>query len=185
MKQNTVKLNENQFKNLVIECVKRVLKEDIISQPQFRQVDDLNAYIQQNGLQMRQASKFQRINARPAEPGEVVVTYASDGTIETQNTASTGDWIVNNVSNPDNKWIMKGEVFQKKYQPVEGQPGVYMPKGGPMNAAQISEPISFRAPWGEQMNIDKGGYILGDPNNPADMYGISQKDFDSTYRFNQ
>lgn len=54
-----------------------------------------------------------------------------------------------------------------------------------MNAAQINEPISFTAPWGEKMNIDKGGYILQDPNNPNDIYGISGKDFDSTYRFNE
>ena len=54
-----------------------------------------------------------------------------------------------------------------------------------MNAAQINEPISFTAPWGEKMNVDKGGYILQDPNNPNDIYGISGKDFDSTYRFNE
>ena len=35
------------------------------------------------------------------------------------------------------------------------------------------------------MNIDKGGYILQDPNNPNDAYGISGKDFDATYRFDE
>ena len=39
--------------------------------------------------------------------------------------------------------------------------------------------------WGEKMNIDKGGYILQDPNNPNDAYGISGKDFDDTYRFDE
>lgn len=54
-----------------------------------------------------------------------------------------------------------------------------------MNATQINEPISFEAPWGEPMNIDKGGYILQDPNNINDIYGISQKDFDNTYRYDE
>ena len=93
--------------------------------------------------------------------------------------------VLNNVGNTANKWAAETSTFNRKYEQDPTQQGVYKPKGGPMNAAQINEPISFTAPWGEKMNIDKGGYILQDPNNPNDIYGISGKDFDSTYRFNE
>ena len=149
----------------------------------YRHIENLKDYIQRNNLPMHKASKFQRINATPAKGGEKVDSITSDGTLETTNTANPGDWIVNNVSNPDNKWIIKAETFARKYQKDSEKEGVYKPKGGPMNAAQINEPISFTAPWGEQMNIDKGGYILQDPSNPEDAYGVSEKDFNSTYRF--
>lgn len=179
--KRTIRLNESELKRMISESVRRILYEA----DGFKNVDNLNDYVASNGLQMRQASKFQRINARPAQEGERITTIASDGVGETRNVAEQGDWVVNNVSNPDNQWIIDGKTFAKKYVPVNGQQGVYMPKGGPMNAAQINEPISFTAPWGERMNIDKGGYILQDPNNPNDIYGISGKDFDSTYRFNE
>ena len=173
-----VRLTESELKHLIRESVNRLMEDE------FRQVPNLGDYVKQQGLSFRQASKFQRINARPAKPGEQIQTIASDGVAETTNVAKEGDWIVNNVSNPENQWIIDGATFQKKYVPVEGEEGVYAPKGGPMNAAQISEPISFKAPWGEQMNIGKGGYILQDPNNVDDMYGISGEDFDNTYKFN-
>lgn len=177
------KQHMRKLRQIISETVKRAIKEEMDNP--YRQVPNLADYIQQQGLQMRQASKFQRINARPAQEGERITTIASDGVSETTNVAGQGDWVVNNVSNPDNQWIIDGKTFAKKYVPVNGQQGVYMPKGGPMNAAQINEPISFTAPWGETMNIDKGGYILQDPTNPNDIYGISGKDFDNTYKFNE
>lgn len=171
--------NESKLNKIVAESIRKVLKED------FRPVDNLSDYIRQNNIQMRQASKFARINAVQARGGERINTIASDGVQETTNIAKPGDYIVNNVGNPNNKWIIDAATFAKKYQPDPTQQGVFMPKGGPMMAGQINEPISFTAPWGEQMNIDKGGYLLQTPGSESDIYGISGKDFDSTYRFNQ
>lgn len=151
----------------------------------YTQVDDLLDYAKQNNLTFKRASKYQRINAHPAKHDEQVATIASDGTAETTNTAKDGDWIVNNTTNPNNKWIVDNQTFQKKYTPVEGTKDTYKPKGNPMDAAQIHEPISFIAPWGQRMNIDDGGYILQDPTNPTDIYGISREDFDNTYRFDK
>lgn len=64
--------------------------------------------------------------------------------------------VLNNVGNTANKWAAETSSFNRKYEQDPTQRGVYKPKGGPMNAAQINEPISFTAPWGEKMNIDKG-----------------------------
>ena len=185
-KPDSIKMEESQLREMVSKIIKESLSmEDVNSQPQFRQVDNLYDYINQNNIQMRQASKFARINAVQARGGERINTVAGDGTQETTNVAKPGDFIVNNVGNPNNKWIIDAATFQKKYVPVQGQPGVFMPKGGPMMAGQINEPISFTAPWGEKMNIDKGGYIMQTPGSQTDIYGISGRDFDDTYRFDK
>lgn len=147
----------------------------------YRFIPDLVAYAE--GLDKVPVSKFQRINAVKAQGGEEIETIASDGTKETTNIASAGDYIVNNVSNPDNRWIIDAKTFEKKYQIDPENVGVYMPKGGPMMAARLDEAVSFVAPWGEKMYIDKGGYLLQDPGNSNDVYGISGPDFEATYRF--
>lgn len=36
------------------------------------------------------------------------------------------------------------------------------------------------APWGEKMNIEKGGYLV--VNAPDDIYGIQLQEFNNTYK---
>lgn len=200
--KKSVRLTEGDLRKIVDETV------NILMESEFRQVNNLNDYIQQNNLQMKPASKFQRVNAQSGKNyinqygkqngmdkrqigrmvrkgGAPLSTVAGDGTQETNNMVTKNHTVLNNVGNTANKWAAETSTFNRKYEQDPTQRGVYKPKGGPMNAAQINEPISFTAPWGEKMNIDKGGYILQDPNNPNDIYGISGKDFDSTYRFNE
>lgn len=200
MKKSII-LTESDLCNVVRESVNRFLLEY-----GFKHVDDLNSYISSNGLQMRPVKKFQRVNAQSGKSyinqygkemgmdrrqigrmvrknGAPLSTVASDGTQETTNMVTRNHTVVNNVGNDSNRWAVDTPKFRKKYEQDPLQKGVYRPKGQPMNAAQINEPISFTAPWGEEMNIDKGGYILQDPTNPNDVYGISGKDFDSTYKF--
>lgn len=202
-RKRTIRLTESKLRNIVRETV-----VDILSETDFKQVDNLGDYISQNGLQMRPASKFQRVNAQSGKSyinqygkgqgmdkrkigrmvrkgGAPLTTVAGDGTQETNNMVTRNHTVLNNVGNTNNRWAAETPTFNRKYEQDTSAQGVYKPKGGPMNAAQINEPISFTAPWGEKMNIDKGGYILQDPNNPNDAYGISGKDFDSTYRFNE
>lgn len=202
MKQ-IVRLTESELKHLIRESVNTILNET-----DFKQVDNLNDYIAQNNLQMRPASKFQRVEKQTGKNyitqygkergmnkrqiGRMIrrgksaplTTVASDGTTETTKPITKNDVVLNNVGNRDNKWSPDNSTFQRKYEQDPSLGGnVYKPKGGPMNAAQINEPISFTTPWGEQMNIDKGGYILQDPNNKEDVYGISGRDFHDTYEF--
>lgn len=202
-RKRTIRLTESKLRNIVRETV-----ADILSETDFKQVDNLGDYISQNGLQMRPASKFQRVHAQSGKSfinqygkgqgmdkrqigrmvrkgGAPLTTVAGDGTQETNNMVTRNHTVLNNVGNANNRWAAETPTFNRKYEQDPSAQGVYKPKGGPMNAAQINEPISFTAPWGEKMNIDKGGYILQDPNNPNDAYGISGKDFDSTYRFNE
>jgi len=162
--------------------VHRAIKRRPYKQLGFKNIENLPDYVNKNRLNFRKASKFQRINARPAIEGETIKTVASDGVNETINTAKKGSYVVNNVGNDKNQWIIEGNTFAKKYE--LDRPGVYRPKGGPMNATKLNQDVKFKAPWGEEMKIKKGGYLLQDPKNKSDIYGISGEDFKKTYKFN-
>lgn len=202
-RNNVVRLTESKLRNLIRESVRRALNE-----ADFKRVDNLNDYISQNNLQGKMASKFQRVNGQQGSDyvrqylrqhpelsreevrnilrnGAPLQTIASDGTKETNNFVTRNHTVLNNVGNADNRWAVENGTFKKKYQPSEEGNGVYKPAGKPMRAYPVNEPISFTAPWGEEMNVDQGGYILQDPDNANDTYGISKKDFDNTYRFQE
>ncbi len=51
-----IRLTENDLHGIVKESINRILETE------FKQVDNLNDYVQQNNLRMRPASKFQGNN---------------------------------------------------------------------------------------------------------------------------
>ena len=165
---------------------RQIIREELekVASGGFRQVGPFGSHVASLGVRPRMASKFQRINARPAKPGEQIDTVLANGVHETSNVAQEGDYIVNNVGSPE-QWIVRGADFVKKYVPDEGNPGVYRPKGGPMEVFDVDDDIEGTAPWGESMRIKKGGYILRDPNNYDDAYGIGKEEFDKSYRFHE
>ena len=61
--------------------------------------------------------------------------------------------------------------------------GIYKPKGSAMLAAQISEDLEITPPnWGGAIQkINSGGYLLMNPQNPKDIYGIGEEEFNNTY----
>lgn len=156
------------------------------SSEEFEKIDDIVKYLEDKKLKWIKVVKFQRLNAVQSEGGEEVETVGSDGNVETKRTTKKGDWIVNNVSNKDNKWIIDDKTFKKKYE--EEKDGVYKPKGGPMLAAKISDcmdkGVEFAPPnWGgDVIKIKNDGWFMKDPSNEKDIYAISKKDFDSTYK---
>jgi hypothetical protein len=159
---------------------------------QLKQVDIIKYVIEEikNGnLVFSEVKKFQRIIAKQGTLGEEIQTVLADGTIETEPRKikldeSTGqpDWIVQNVNGPE-KWIVTDKVFKKKYELDSESQGLFKPKGGPMLGAQINESITFNPPmWGgDSMNLLAGGYIMMDPNNATDIYGIAEAEFEKTY----
>ena len=110
----------------------------------------INQYGKEKGMDKRQIGRMVRKGGAPLS------TVAGDGTQETNNMVTKNHTVLNNVGNAANRWAAETPIFKRKYEQDPSGYGVYKPKGGPMNAAQINEPISFTAPWGEKMNIDKG-----------------------------
>lgn len=203
-------MNESRLQQLIMNTIKQVLNEEtdyasVWGDENFdsmNQANDVNSgerrfienpvkFAQQLG--QNHASKYNRINARPANGVEHLTTYKQDPSIagygpdniETQNNFSNG-MVANNVNTPWQKYGIDQKTFDKKYELDPNNKSQYRPKGGPMNASQVQDNVAFPNPWGQgNMNVDKGGYMMQDINNPNDTYGIQKDDFDSTYKFDK
>ena len=155
----------------------------------YKKLENIKDYcddLLNQGVEYDWYAKFSRIIARQGKEGEVVTTKMDNGLVETKNTVkidkktNNPGWIVKNV-NSGEQWIIEDSIFTKKYEIDEksNERNVYKPKGKPTIAIQIKENISFTAPWGEEMKIKEGGYLI--INSPSDIYGIQKDEFHSTY----
>lgn len=142
------------------------------------------------------AVKFARVLARRGVVGEEVISYSQNGIVEKVATVSedpetkeTG-WVLTKLDENGevlvdeyghkNEWIVDAKTFAKKYDLDETKEGgVYKPKGGPQIFVPIVMDVILEQ-WGSEMKIEAGGWL--NITNPDDIYGISGRDFDDTYR---
>lgn len=113
-----------------------------------------------------------RIEIAKAEQ-EVVTILA--GKPETKNTAKPGDYIVTGTLGE--RYVIPGNRFDRLYEPDPARPGEFRSKGTVL-AVLLTEPVTFKAPWGEQQRIDAGGVLV---KNGDDIYGIAEAAFAETY----
>lgn len=121
--------------------------------------------------------KFAIVTARKARLGEIITTIvpSKNGLMkETINQANEGDFIVTNPGGE--KYIVKGNKFSKLYKKLED--GTFKSLGE-VKAIQTNKNLQFIAPWGENMKILAGGYLV---ENDGDRYGIDESAFNSTYK---
>ena len=148
----------------------------------------------------RKAEKFARIIARQGNVGETVISYSVDkegnevkekvAQVKLDEKTNQPGWIATKVdennevmvdnNNHKNQWIIDDSTFRKKYEVDPQNPSLYRPKDGVQIFVQINEDIILNQ-WGSDMEIAKGGYI--NITNVDDMYGISLRDFEDTYKF--
>lgn len=110
-----------------------------------------------------------------ASDEQEVITYTSDGE-ETRNTAYIGDYIFSGINNE--QYVLKAEKVAKLYTPFEDG---LIPERSPRRVAQVTvlvEPIYFKAPWGEDMILKQGDYLVKDGN---DYYRIAKAEYELTY----
>ena len=132
-----------------------------------------------NGIEVKSFAKFARVQARPATIGEVIITVLANGKKETSNAANEGDWIVTNPGGE--QYIVAAAKFPKKYEPApELGEGWYKPTGGVQKFVQLSEDTIFVCSWGEEQNINAGGFI--NVTDLSDIYGIAEQEFYDTYK---
>lgn len=148
----------------------------------FKTIDDIKAYVTERLQKGEKAAFYKKtawIKARKGFPGEEIITKMANGLTETKNVVKKGDWI---ITNPDGEsYIMPEETLQKKYEMDPAQKGVWRPKGGPQKMLSVTEDISFKAPWGEDMKIAKGGMLNISGMDQGDIYGIQPAEFKKTY----
>lgn len=154
----------------------------------------VNNGINNGKLIPREAEKFARILARLGNDGEHVISWSVDANgneiVEKVSQVQDGDWVITKVdefgevivdaNGHTNEWIVSDANFKKKYEIDPDNPSLCRPKGGIQIFVQIPDNIILEQ-WGSEMKIASGGYI--NITNVNDMYGISQRDFEDTYKF--
>lgn len=142
------------------------------------------------------ARKTMPVDARPAEPDEVVVTLIEGEGEETRSPpAQPGDMVVRNrcPATGNEQILVAAAKFAERYEGPHGpadasgwQP--YRPRGVEMRYFLVREAdgaFSFTAPWGEPMVARPGDAIVRDPQDAADTYRIAAAAFACTYEILQ
>ena len=76
-------------------------------------------------------------------------------------------------------YVVKAAKLPKLYTGSVGS-DIY-PEQSPRQVALYSgEPVTFKAPWGEDMIIKPGDYLVKDPANTG-YYRIAKVEFEKTY----
>lgn len=140
----------------------------------------------------RIARKTRPVDARPAKPGEIVVTVIKGEGKETQSRpARNGDYVVRNrcPETGDEEYLVSADKFADRYKPSGAPAGPdgwqeFQPVGKEawFLILQADEaPFSFVAPWGEPMIARPGDAIVQDPEDEGDVYRVARASFDCTY----
>lgn len=138
------------------------------------------------------ARKSKPVDARPATPGEIVVTVIAGEGKETQSKpAAAGDWVVRNrcESSGHEQYLVSAGKFAERYEGPLGPAdrdgwAPYRPRGVEMLYALVRDEdgsFSFTAPWGEAMVARPGDALVRDPNDPKDLYRVQAAAFKCTY----
>jgi hypothetical protein len=171
-----------------------VVLEPVLASTQARTLDDVRAMVKSAeaaGL-AGTAKKTRLVDARPAKPGEVILTAIKGEGKETQSQpAKAGDWVVRNrcEATGHEQYLVSSAQFPKRYEGT-GKPAgpdgwqEYRPVGRPMRFVVLTPQngaFTFTAPWGEPMVARPGDAIVQDPGNPADTYRVAAASFACTY----
>ncbi len=142
------------------------------------------------------ARKVKPVDARPAVPGEIVVTVIKGEGVETTSPpAKAGDMVVRNrcPETGNEEILVAAAKFPDRYEGPIGDADAdaatapwrtYRPRGAEMAYFLVSSsegPFTFMAPWGEAMTARPGDAIVRDPRDPADTYRIARAAFACTY----
>jgi hypothetical protein len=151
----------------------------------------LMAQAQKDG-RLKTARKTKLVDARPAKPGEVIVTViAGEGKETSSKPAAAGDQVVRNrcPQTGHEQYLVAAAKFTGKYEKTatpadEDGWQEYRPVAGDMRVLLLdaaTPPFTFTAPWGEAMVARGGDAILQDPGDTRDVYRVARASFDCTY----
>src|SRR5262245_15940559 len=142
------------------------------------------------------ARKTKPVDARPAKPGEIVVTVIKGEGVETRSKpAETGDWVVRNrcPATGNERYLVKAAKFASRYGEPQGPADAegwreFRPQGTDMRyfiVAGADGAFSFTAPWGEAMVVKPGDAIVETPGDEKDTYRVAADSFACTYEIVQ
>jgi hypothetical protein len=141
------------------------------------------------------ARKTMPVDARPARPGEVVITViAGEGEETRSSPAKPGDMVVRNrcPATGNEEILVEAAKFAQRYEgptgPADASWQPYRPRGVEMRYLVVREAdgsFTFTAPWGEPMVARPGDAIVRSAEDPADTYRIAAAAFACTYEILQ
>ena len=138
------------------------------------------------------ARKTRPVDARPAAPGEVIVTVIEgEGVETTSRPAEAGDWVVRNrcPETGNEEYLVAAAKFPARYGQAQSEADAagyqtFVPKGVEMGYFIVPPSegdFTFTAPWGEAMVARPGDAIVQSPADPADTYRVAAASFACTY----
>jgi len=139
------------------------------------------------------AQKSTPVDARPAKPGEVVVTFITGEGKETQSRpADAGDMVVRNrcLETGNEEYLVKAATFAERYAgpistPDPGGWREYRPQAPALRyfvVGRAEGSFTFTAPWGEAMVARPGDAIVRNPVKPTETYRVAVASFACTYK---
>ncbi len=136
--------------------------------------------------------KYKEVYARSANIGEVIKTYTKDG-LETQNIAKQGDYVVKNITDAKEMYILTETKFNARYifkSKLDDVWGIYSPIGK-IKVLQVNDELLKKlnisddtfyimASWGEKMIVKKNDFLVS-PLSINEVYRIANHEFFETY----
>jgi hypothetical protein len=159
-----------------------------------RSPDDIRRLFEEAGRDcvVGMARKARPVDARPARPGEIIVTeIRGEGEETVSRPADEGDWVVRNrcPETGNEQYLVSADKFKGRYrrtaQPAESDGWAeFVPLGKtvryfflPANEGSFT----FKAPWGEDMVVHPGDVIVQDLDDRWDVYRVAAASFRCTY----
>ncbi len=122
---------------------------------------------------------------RPAVEGEVIVTELN-GAKETEKTLGKDDVVLKNLDSHGEEYSPGKEHFEKNYEVTGEKQGKWMKakaKGKVTGFEYKGEPITFTAPWNEEMVCNEGDFLVSPVGGKhTDIYRIEKDAFGKTYK---
>jgi len=138
------------------------------------------------------ARKTRPVDARPARPGEIIVTeIRGEGKETVSKPASEGDWVVRNrcPETGNEQYLVAAKKWEGRYRLTERSPAgdgwsECIPQGKLVRFLIVPDAegaFTFKAPWGEDMVARPGDALVQDLDDPADLYRVAAASFRCTY----
>ncbi len=138
------------------------------------------------------ARKTRPVDARPAQPGEIIMTIIKGQGVETRSKpAEPGDFVVRNrcPETGNEEYLVKAAKFPSRYVDARRESSAegwreYLPQGREMDFYVIPDsqvPFEFVAPWGETMVAKPKDVLVQAPDDEADTYRVAAASFACTY----
>lgn len=137
--------------------------------------------------------KCRQVHARPAKPGETVVTVTSAGR-ETRSRAGENAWVVKNLTGARECYVVSQENFLRRYffaGEVDGRWKRYQAMGEVLALAispalcallGVGKRFSIMAPWGSEEVAEQGDMLVTPLPERGEVYRVARREFRETYR---